>query len=1374
MHLSNRIFTENYTLRFDTKQDNLNLRIILIHIITFVLLLTNLICYSSDYFIEYITAEQGLSQNEVTTILQDSKGFMWFATRGGINRYDGYNFVHFKSGANQPGSLTSPSVEALFEDSQGNFWIGTKSGGLNFYDYKKEQFTQIKQFGNSEQEINDNRIITIDETTDGRILIGTWSSGLYILNHNSNSLEHFLNNLRIYTVFVEGQYAWIGTSYGFYKLDLETNNTKLVDLGKNVGVTEIIADYDNEHLWIGGWEGGLTSLNKSTLKWERFSLNKEDKAFVSSENHTYSLLLDQNGKLWIGTWGAGLFTFNRQNKTFDKVKIEPGYMGEFSSDYDIILDLFEDRNNNIWIGADGGGVVHLKTKKSFEGVSVLNNPDCGLKNFHITCFQQTNESILWVGTRGGGLYKSENNKFEYIPPQVESGESRIVKYMFKQSDSLLWVSTGTDIFEMDTSKDKLLLIPVTDKRIFNIKKITAIFDSGKDRLVGSQQNGLFILKNYHEGSNESININPRNDPVLKSDRITFIKKDVEGTIWVGTYNGLYQYNKANHSLEEITYTNQPLCNSIINCWEQSSNGIIWVGTPGGLNKLTKDSNGYLVEHFYEETGFPDNYINAILAEKNNQIWMSTNAGLIRMNTKDGKISSFDKTDGLQGMIFSESQGFKGSDGKFYFGGKDGFNYFDPVSVEINEEAPPVVFTSFKIFNKEITPRSKVNGRVIFDKTISGKPSIELSHKEKEFTIEFAALNYISSNRNKYKYKLEGYDSDWISLGNNRSVIFRNLQAGNYVFKVKSANNYNVWNDTATELAITITPPFWQTWYAITFYVLLVLGIVLIIRWNAVKQVQLSKNLELEKMQHAQDQRINEMKFQFFTNISHEFRTPLTLILAPIKEILSNESAKELPENTQYKLLVVQRNVKRLMSLINQLLDFRKAESGKMKLSARFSDIDALVKEVCFPFEELAKINEIDFNIYSRLKNKYVWIDREKLEIILNNLVSNAFKFTREKGKIRVSLFEEEDEILISVRDNGPGINPADLIHIFDRFYNVEKNGNDSSSGIGLALVKRLVEMHRGSVSVTSEPNKNTEFVVALPKGKAHLDAEEIIENSEDVKLTSFASEQSSLPAFLPSKFRKTSASGAAVLVVEDNQEMQDYIQSLLSPHYRVETAPNGAEGFEKALEEKPDLIISDVMMPKVDGFEFCKKIKEHQGLATVPFILLTAKSAGQFKLMGAKHGADIYISKPFDPYFLLQNVNNLLTRQEKLQKQYSKKIMLESSEIEITPVEEVFVKNVISIIEKNLLNPVFSSETLASELKISSSSLYRKLKSATGSSTAELIRTIRIKRAAQFLADKQRTITEIAYDIGFNDLKHFRTVFQKHFGCSPSEFRRKL
>ena len=1185
----------------------------------------------------YLTVEDGLSQNDVTGIIKDSKGFMWFATRGGLNRYDGYEFVQHKSRVDKENYLSNPSLECIYEDIDGNLWIGTESGGVNFYDYSKEKFLQISQFGKSNQTIKDKRIISINQSLNGHMLLGTWSDGLYILDYTKDTLLHPLEDIRIYKILVEDEnIVWLGTKHGLIRYNLKTQQTEHVYFGEGIEVTDIASVKNSDELWLVGWKCGLKKLNKKSLKWTNYEIG-DDKSGQSFRNDTYSLLHDSNNNLWIGTWGGGIYNFDKDKYVFKKLDIGPKDQNINSINYDIILDIYEDPDKNIWIGLDGGGIVFIGGEKSVKGISIENDKDCGFKNFHILSIYETDDNILWIGTKGGGMYRSaDKNNFELIPSRLQTRETQIITFIYQYNDSLLWAGTADCLLQLDISKSNLNLVPVENHLIKNIKKVTSAYKTDGILLIGTQQNGIYILYQDENGEQNLKHIFARDDPVLKSNRISFIKKDIENNLWIGTYNGVYLFDRKTKSVIHPQFTeDNPLTSDIILCWEQSHDGVIWLGTPNGLNKLSKKDSEYSVTHFYQESELPDDYIHAILADNLNNIWFSTNSGIIKMNLTNNQINTFDKSDGLQGMSFSADKGFKSADGTLYFGGVNGFNYFDPYKIEIKNQVPPIVFTKLKIHNQEVKTLQEVNGDIILSESINSIPHIELSHYQKQFTIEFAALNYIASSRNKYKYKLEGYDSEWISSGNVRSVTYRNLHAGDYVFRVKSANNHNVWNENAVQLAISVKPPFWKTWYAAVFYVLLIVGIVIIIRWNAIIQVQLAKNLELEKMQHEQDQRISEMKFQFFTNISHEFRTPLTLILAPINEICKEESIKALPENVQHKLQVVQRNVKRLMSLVNQLLDFRKAESGTMKLSARYSDIESFVKEVCIPFEELAKINEIDFNIHSGLKSKFIWFDREKLEMIINNLVSNAFKFSKEKGKIRISLFDEEEEILISVRDNGPGINPSDLKHIFDRFYNVEKDRNTGSSGIGLAFVKRLVEMHKGSVSVTSEPNINTEFVVALLKGKSHLNADEISDKTEDERSVSFTTEESSLLAVMPPKIKKRSASGANILVVEDDLEMQNYIQILLSPYYCVESAINGADGFEKALEIKPKLIISDVMMPRIDGFEFCKKVKANRDLATIPFILLTAKSAEQFKLMGAQHGADVYISKPFDPSFFI-------------------------------------------------------------------------------------------------------------------------------------------
>ena len=627
-------------------------------------------------------------------------------------------------------------------------------------------------------------------------------------------------------------------------------------------------------------------------------------------------------------------------------------------------------------------------------------------------------------------------------------------------------------------------------------------------------------------------------------------------------------------------------------------------------------------------------------------------------------------------------------------------------------------------------------------------------------------------RNQYKYLLEGLDPDYNFIGNRHYINFNNLRAGEYTLKVISSNSHNVWNEDPVEIKIHILPPFWQSWYALVFYIVAVMGIVTVIRWNAVKQVRLANSLEIEKLQHDQDRKMNEMKLRFFTNLSHELRTPLTLILAPLKELLNKKEQYQLTSQTENKISLINNNSVRLMNLINQLLDFRKVETGHATLRASKTEFVDFVTEICRPFKELANINNINFKTKFLLKEEELWGDKEKLEIIINNLLSNAFKHATENGKIEVALYEEEDEVLLTVSDNGPGIPKSELAFIFDRFYKGTESKTEGSSGIGLALVKSFVELHKGSISVVSDPFMLTQFTVSLPKGAKHLKPDEMI-HSEDQKKRTVLKDVIK-EKIIYGKPSSLNPSDACVLVVEDNTEMREYLVNILNPMYRVESAENGIKGYDKARSLNPDLIISDVMMPEMDGFEFCKKLRADEDTATIPLILLTAKDDEQFKFMGIQMGADDYISKPFDPLLLIEKVKNILSRQKELQKKYSKSVRLEPSDIEITSSEEAFIEKAITIVEANLQNQIFTSDVLAAEMYMSTSSLYRRLKSLTGYSTAEFIRSLRIKRAAQLMADKEKTITEITYEVGFNDVKHFRTVFQKHFKCTPSEYRQKL
>jgi signal transduction histidine kinase/DNA-binding response OmpR family regulator/ligand-binding sensor domain-containing protein len=1317
-----------------------------------------------EYLIESLTIEDGLSQNEVTSIIQDKYGFIWLGTRGGLNRYDGYEFIHHKPKANEKHLISNPSIETVFEDSKGNLWIGTKSGGLNHYNTKKEKFSHITSFGSPLNPIKDNRVICIAEAKNGNILLGTWSNGMYVLDIKNNKMSQMFENKQINDILVNEDKVWVASNIALYSWQIETNKIELTNLGEGQrNVTEIVIDKAKNTLWLVGWDCGLIAYDIKNKSYINHRIEKDDKLFSSYPNDTYSLLKDKTGMLWIGTWNNGLYNFDIKKSEFTKVELKSSKGRSHSNEYNIILDIFEDNNGGIWIGTDAEGVVKINTNKYFNFISEEENPECGLINFHIISFWESEEGVLYVGTRSGGLYRSFDKEiFELVSLDENIQKPNGITNIYPISENTLWASSLLN-YQLDLNETQPLMKGVEDNSINLVRKTTAILQSGNSLLMGTQADGLYYFSDFEKGS-DFISYTPENNTVLKNDRITFLREDSNNRIWMGTFNGVYFFDKGNAEIFPLELKEDHyLTGNIINCWHQTSDTVFWIGTPSGLNKLTLESNGkYAVKNYYSELGLIDDYIQGILSANDNEIWVSTNSGIVKLNVNDESIYTFDKSDGLPSLNFSESQGYIGKDGTMYFGTTKGFIYFKSEDVLINKEIPPVMFTKFKIHNTEIKPDDLYNDKIFLEESVTNGPRIQLSHREKEFTIEFAALNYNSPKRNRYSYKLEGYDTEWVLAGDKRAVTYINLKSGEYEFKVRGSNNNNVWNMDGVSLPIVINPAPWETWYAIMFYVVLILGLVLLLRWNAIEQTRLTDSLELEKVQNKQDHRINDMKLRFFTNVSHEFRTPLTLILGPSQEMLKED-------HTDRRAQMVYKNANRLMSLVNQLLEFRRVETDTLKLKASENNIEDFVKEVSLSFEELAKLNQIIFSVKSEIIQKDLWFDIEKMEIILNNLISNAFKYSGSKSEIGILITENKKWVQIHITDNGPGINAGDIGKIFERFYQSDKN-TASGTGIGLNLVKHMVELHKGEVSVTSKPNIKTEFVVRIQKGDKHLSD---FEKTGNRKIERFPIRKNEIvtKSFSAAKMDAFDKK-QSILVVEDNHEIREYLFQFLSKDYKVSVAENGEVGYGMAIKEEFDLIISDVLMPIMDGMELCEKLKTNIETSHVPVILLTAKSASQFRLEGFSHGAEAYVSKPFNPEVLKSQILTILLARQKIKRKFGKTITLEATELEITSKEEIFIGSVIKYIEKNISNSEFTSEELAKLTSTSTTTLYRKLKSLTGQSSNEIIRSIRLKRAAQLLKESQDTISEIAYSVGFNDVKYFRKCFQKQFNMTPSNFRK--
>lgn len=1340
----------------------------------------------------YLSTEEGLSHNEVTAIVQDHQGFIWIGTRGGLNRYDGYEFKIFNQEPGNKNSLVNPSIESLFADSKGNIWIGTKSGGVSKYNQAQDKFTNFTfNYKEKNPVLSGSRIISFLEDHKGQIWMGTWENGLIIFNPETNSSTFHLPDRMINSITnsADGR-IWVATNTGLYEY-LEASDTfverKLAD---NNGFCEKMQyDVSQNCLWIskGNSKPGLIRFDIDTYQSEGYQMNQTNSNDQIIHNY-YTISLDHRNSIWMGTWGTGLFVFDRKSEKFRKENIYHEDMHGLNRDHETILDIFQDSDHNMWIGTNGGGIVLLTPRLGFNTIGFHPDPDKGLINTRIRSLIEDNNNNLWLGTIGSGLIRSSDKKsFENIkyPKQVDKQSFFVIKYLYEDTTGNIWAGTNKGIFVVRNQNGTYTLeyaSEVFNKTSFGqIHQFESMYFTDQMLWIGTLEDGLYFLnpsQNYRI-SKRLTKENPHSGD-LHSNRISYIFQDQRNIVWVGTYNGLHVYNPSDttlHLFENYYQVEGHLSGNIITSISQDLSSNIWVGTPNGLNRLKPTlRDEFEVTVFTEKNGLSSNFIKGISHDSQGNIWISTSVGISKYDIATQTFINYNETDGILGRNFTEAAVFRNDDDLLFFGGTNGVTYFNPSEIEEIQTAKKPIITGLKIHNQNVGIGQKFGSRPILEQMITFTDKIVIPYKFNNFEIQFSSLDYKSSNENKYAYKLVNHDKDWNTIGKQRFVNFNNLKHGKYKLLIKSANSQNMWNETTAELTIIILPPFYLSWYAIIFYVLLALAILFFIRWNTRRHFLLVNSLEKEKMQHEHERQINELKYQFFTNISHEFRTPISLILAPLKELQRKALSYPLPDDVRYKLNIVQRNAGMLMKLVNQLLDFRKAETGKIKLFAHYSDIVQFVENICLPFTEVANINHIKFQVRHNIKNKYIWFDKEKMEIIINNLVSNAIKFTRENGFVEVCITESEEHVFINITDNGIGIQPEELNHIFDRFYHIGNPGQYGSSGIGLDLTKRFVELHKGKITVSSKPDVKTAFVVSLPKGQQHLTHNEMA-TKDDLHPAMIENQAYDVSGKENSKSlnrKKHTKSDKIILIVDDNLELVKYLEDFLGSYYNTKTAVDGYEGYRKALQTKPDLIISDVMMPKTDGYEFCEKIKSDKELSTTPFILLTARNTEKHKIIGAKTGADDYIGKPFDPEYLLQKIENLLLAKEKMKKVFSETIRLEPNDVEILPYNKILLEKALEVIEKNINNPDFSSEMLAQQLHMSKSTLYRKLKEVTNCSVAEFIRSIKVKRAAQLLADKQKTIAEIAYEAGFNDMKHFRVVFQKHFKCLPNEYRERI
>ncbi|MFC2088916.1 two-component regulator propeller domain-containing protein, partial [Calditrichota bacterium] len=1342
---------------------------------------------------ERLSTEDGLASSRVAGILQDSQGFMWYATDDGLHKYDGYKFTVYRPETDDPHSISSVFCLSLYEDVNGYIWIGTYGAGLNKFDSHTGHFTRYFYNPDDSLSLSNNYITSISAipADSGKIIwLGTYS-GLSKLNLITNTVERFYLSSRnkdedskwANTYTDRSGTLWIAADSGLYKYDREIEKFDLF-----LKESPIKTMYEDNYgtLWIGKvLNGGLISFNKNSKKYNFYQCDPNNPLTLSS-GFVSAIGEDEKGNLWIGTYN-GLNLMNREKGTFTRFYNSENDLTSLSHNF--IMAIYKSKNGPLWVSTRNGGLTKISySLNKFSHFQLSTNYDniSGYQSvWPIYKDSTNNKNIVWLGTWGGGLYAYDlkNNTMEQFYYKDYIGANLIKSIYQDQVDkNKLWIGTfgtGIHLFDKNEKVFPNRLSRSAPRIIYSIAQ-----DQSGNILVGSGRE-LFIFepqlrKPIHVQDSES---------QKEIDMITALAEEKTGSVWLGTYgNGLkklvYNIDTGGKIDKQFSYYHHiegdstSLSNNTIMCLYMDSRKNLWIGTKGGgLNKYNPQQDNFL--HFIDDDGLPSNTILGILEDDSSNLWMCTLNGIAKYNPLTKTCRNYDVKDGLQGNEFNARAAYKDERGYMYFGGVNGFNMFHPDSISDNKHVPPIVITDFQIFNKSIEPGKDSP----IQKNISLVNSITLTHDQDVFSFEFSALDFCSPDKNKYAYKMEGVDPYWVYTdAGRRFATYTKLSPGEYLFRVKGSNNDGIWNEQGTSIKIIITPPWWKTSWAYLLYLLIVVAVVYTLRQYDLRRQRLKNQLELEQMHSEKLTEVDRMKSRFFANISHEFRTPLTLILGPIEKWI----LKNLDHGLKQDLDIVKRNANRLLRLINQLLDLSTLEAGRMKLQAHKMDIVQFLRELTMSFDSLAEPRKIGLKFKSKIKSIDVFIDKEKFEKIILNLLSNAFKFTPDggvveveismnsnilqpplspfsKGEVKTSpllrgdsggyLNINEEHIKITISNTGPGI-PADKIDkIFGRFYQLDDSftREQEGTGIGLALTKELVELHHGKIAVESGKTENqgtikhppvsplnrgesapatlkkgdlntTTFTIFVPLGKEHLKEDEIIDISVKEMHSPLAKRAKGLSQ-IPDEIiqiddnQQTSKKQAPlILIVEDNIDMRRYISNSLIETYQIAEAEDGEKGFQLAVENIPDLIISDLMMPKMDGFALCRKIKEDQRTSHIPLILLTARAAKEDKMEGWETGADDYIVKPFDAELLSQRVKNLLEQRRKLRERFSREATFQIKEIANTPTDEVFLQKLNQTIEAHLRDETFTGEYLAQEIGMSRMQLYRKLKALTNQS----------------------------------------------------------
>lgn len=1341
----------------------------------------------------HIDSRQGLSHNFVKSIYRDKTGFIWIGTESGLNRFDGYSIKIYRHDPANSSSLVSDNVVRLFEVPGGELGIVTDHG-VCFYNPITGRFSSESRFLEKIPSVNPADITNIVQDNAGNYWFVFANSGLLYYNKtgkNTISLKHIdndgstisSNHVTSFASHPDGSY-WIAHTNGVVEnavLDkgrlsvvkrLSFFSASLRRTGKPDKPLhgELMIDKDGD-LWgfIANVDEGVFYYN--TAEDKIYHLRKNSIPAALSSDLISGLVQDDQGYIWISSCSTGVDILDKKDFSIRNVS----HHSDISTSLSVnsITTLYKDPEGIIWIGTFKKGLNFFH--KSMERFPVYNQHSrpYALPFEDINDFAEDKKGNLWLGTNGGGLLYFDRNSgtfttYRHNPENPHSLSCDEIVSLYLDHEDKLWIGTfvgGLNCF--DGSKFTRYQHLVDDPGSVLDKSICEIFEDSKHRLwIGTLDGGVNLFNRKTKTFTRYSH--PQQKALIRPYTST-IMEDRRGNLWFGTSQGIDVLQKDSGNIVHFeTDKNNPaslVCNGILGILEDSR-GRMWIGTTGGLSVWQWEANRFI--NFTEKDGLPHNTIMSMEEDAQGRLWLGTSNGLVCATPAVSgdsiqlHFTSYSEADGLQGQRFNEDASIRMKNGELVFGGENGFNIFNPKDIVRSETIPRLVFTDFKLFNQSIHPGSEnTENDLLLSSSITTNPSVMLSASDNVFSIEFAALNFLQSSETMYKYKLEGFDTDWLPAdANSRNVTFTNLDAGDYIFRVVATNDDGEWSAKGISLSIKVLPPFWKSGVAVVIYIVLFFT-VFYIMYEIIRKRERMKLLIRQQQEEAKRLReLDTMKTKFFTNVSHEFRTPLSLIMSPLENLSEQVYTPEHRKNID----IIQRNTRRLLNLVNQFLDFRKMEVHGVRFHPSEGDIIQVVRDTVYSFRDLSEKKNIKLTFESNVLAQEAIFDHDKLEKALYNLLSNAFKFTVRNGavavKVNVNDLSENRIIEIIVKDSGIGIPPEKHELIFERFFQHElpRSIVNQGSGIGLSLAKAFIRIHGGTIRVESEVGKGSSFVVTLPLKKISGTLSETVINPVNDEAVTIAEEGTI----------SKSAGKPQILLVEYNEDFRSYLKDNLRIQYDVMEAKTGEEGWKKAVSKYPDLIIANWTMPDMSGADLCRKIKTDQRANYIPVLLISSCSSEEQWLEGFEAGAEAYISKPFSIPVLISRIRNLIS----LRKKIEGFIEMKNSRGEGTmpSSDNIFISEVVRVIERNIANNELTVSGLSRELGLSRGQLFRKVLVLTGKSPIELIRWIRLQHAAQLLERSQLPVSEITCRVGFVNAKYFARLFKKQYHVLPSEY----